>query len=376
MLDFAKIKNAQTLQASLAELALPLVNIQADKVYPQNVHTHGYTKGYTQATWDILRLDIIHPVASGNKLFKLLPYLLLAEQQQYQSLVSFGGRFSNHLHALAFVGKALGFKTYGFVRGYAEQALTPSLLDAKRWGMQLTFIGNTEYRARSEAEHWHSYLQDLAEPLLIGEGGAFLASPLFCAEQFAQVNQQAQATLSALIANSLAYADRTIADYDVISLPVGTGSFAKLLDDALCQLLQGESEALVPPAHLRLLLICALCNQKTIEQGIVSKLCLDAQAVSGFECGGFAKFDKALAELIKRYYIDYDLLLDPTYNAKQIWAIESLKNQTVISPDQSVLSVHTGGLQSFRGMLGKMQNLIEMPVDLQQELANMAYCYE
>jgi len=82
MLDFAKIKNAQTLQASLAELALPLVNIQADKVYPPNVHTHCYTKGYTQATWDILRLDIIHPVASGNKLFKLLPYLLLAEQQQ------------------------------------------------------------------------------------------------------------------------------------------------------------------------------------------------------------------------------------------------------------------------------------------------------
>ena len=48
---------------------------------------------------DVLRLDRIHPVISGNKWFKLKYHLQEALQQNKKGILTFGGAWSNHLVA-------------------------------------------------------------------------------------------------------------------------------------------------------------------------------------------------------------------------------------------------------------------------------------
>ena len=70
-------------------------------------------------TLGVLRLDRLHPLWGGNKVFKLLPNLRRAEALGQRRVISFGGAYSNHLHALAAWGREHGLETVGIVRGEA-----------------------------------------------------------------------------------------------------------------------------------------------------------------------------------------------------------------------------------------------------------------
>ena len=48
-----------------------------------------------------LRTDLIHPIVSGNKWFKLRFYLEEAKRLKCNTVASFGGAYSNHIVALA-----------------------------------------------------------------------------------------------------------------------------------------------------------------------------------------------------------------------------------------------------------------------------------
>ena len=65
----------------------------------------------------LLRLDSGGGLAPGNKSFKLLGNLAAARRLGLRRLLSFGGAWSNHLHALAALGAEQGFATVGIVRG-------------------------------------------------------------------------------------------------------------------------------------------------------------------------------------------------------------------------------------------------------------------
>ncbi len=92
---------------------------------------------------DFLRLDLIHPEISGNKWFKLKYNIEAALKQGAESILSFGGAYSNHLHALAYAGHVSGIKTIGILRG--EEVKNPTLDDCQAWGMALHFISRAEY---------------------------------------------------------------------------------------------------------------------------------------------------------------------------------------------------------------------------------------
>jgi 1-aminocyclopropane-1-carboxylate deaminase/D-cysteine desulfhydrase-like pyridoxal-dependent ACC family enzyme len=72
---------------------------------------------FPQIDTDILRLDQLHPVVSGNKWFKLKYYLQDAITQQKTTIATFGGAYSNHIVATAFAAKEAGLKSIGFIRG-------------------------------------------------------------------------------------------------------------------------------------------------------------------------------------------------------------------------------------------------------------------
>ncbi len=65
----------------------------------------------------IKREDQIHPYISGNKYRKLKYNLLQAKAENKDTVLTFGGAFSNHILAVAAAGKEQKFKTIGIIRG-------------------------------------------------------------------------------------------------------------------------------------------------------------------------------------------------------------------------------------------------------------------
>ena len=84
----------------------------------------------------MLRLDMIHPTVNGNKWFKLKYNLIEARNKGYDTLLTFGGAYSNHIHATAAAGKIFGFNTIGIIRGEEHLPLNPTLRFAEEQGMK------------------------------------------------------------------------------------------------------------------------------------------------------------------------------------------------------------------------------------------------
>src|SRR6476469_5707217 len=95
---------------------------------------------------DVLRLDLIHPVISGNKWFKLIHYLEDAISLNKSAVVTFGGAYSNHIVATAAACQRFGLKSYGVIRGEKPDRLSPTLIDAINFGMNLLFADRTSYK--------------------------------------------------------------------------------------------------------------------------------------------------------------------------------------------------------------------------------------
>jgi 1-aminocyclopropane-1-carboxylate deaminase len=76
-----------------------------------------------------------------NKFRKKLKYNLLeAKEQKKNTLLTFGGAFSNHIAAVAYAGQENGLKTIGIIRGDElehKESLNSTLLFAQSCGMQL-----------------------------------------------------------------------------------------------------------------------------------------------------------------------------------------------------------------------------------------------
>ena len=68
-------------------------------------------------TLSIKREDKNHPFVSGNKLRKLKYNILQAQKEGKDTLLTFGGAYSNHIAATAAAGQLVGLKTIGVIRG-------------------------------------------------------------------------------------------------------------------------------------------------------------------------------------------------------------------------------------------------------------------
>ncbi|NQD95699.1 1-aminocyclopropane-1-carboxylate deaminase, partial [Pseudomonas sp. CrR25] len=156
----------------------------------------------------VLRLDLIDPLVSGNKWFKLAPYLQAASAAGAAGLISLGGAHSNHLHALAAAGRRFGFATVGLLRGTAQD--TPTVRDLQAFGMQLHWLGYGGYRARHSPGFWTDWGERYPGLQPVPEGAGGLLGAQGCIELVAQ----ARAQLSAL----------GWADYHGWWLAAGTGT--------------------------------------------------------------------------------------------------------------------------------------------------------
>ena len=273
----------------------------------------------------VLRLDLIDPLISGNKWFKLTEHLHAARTAGAAGLISLGGAHSNHLHALAAAGKRFGFATVGLLRGHPQQ--TPTTMDLERFGMQLHWLGFAGYRARHEPGFWQPWQAMYPTLHQVPEGGGGLAGALGCKPLLNMVREQLGAV--------------GWDDYDGWWLAAGTGT-------TLAGLVLGEQGGrcvygalAVPEDH-------GVAPQvETILQagGMLERnfALIDASR------GGFARVDEALLEFIQRSEAASGLPLEPLYTAKALMALEQTVKAGLLAPGTRLVFIHTGGLQGRRG---------------------------
>ncbi|ASF46688.1 1-aminocyclopropane-1-carboxylate deaminase/D-cysteine desulfhydrase [Methylovulum psychrotolerans] len=270
-----------------------------------------------QVTLWLKRDDQLHPILSGNKWRKLKYSLNHALELGCRRLISMGGAYSNHLHALAYAGKALGLPTTAYIRGEPPTPLTPTLQDAQDWGMQLKFISRGDYRILRPYKAWDSLPGWQVGDYWLPEGGA---QPLAL---------QGVGELVAELA----------IPYQWLCVPCGTGAT-----------LAGLAAAVAPPS--RVLGFAALKNAGFLRADIAQLLPQPQQNWHinlDYHCGGFAQTTPALLAFIRDFQATHGIALEPVYTGKMLLGLYELINNGVFAPGTTIIAVHTGGLQGNRG---------------------------
>jgi 1-aminocyclopropane-1-carboxylate deaminase len=272
----------------------------------------------------LLRLDRTGGLAPGNKSFKLCENLAEARRLGVQRLVSFGGAWSNHLHALAAVGRESGFATVGIVRGEATVDQTPMLKDARAWGMRIVHVSRTEYRLRNEREYLQKIEDRFAPCLVIPEGGANAEGARGCM------------VIADLVKGVAPHTRRIV-------LPVGTGT-------TLAGLVAGLGSG------YEVVGISALKGAGDLEQRVERALAdcgatdvADWRILHDYHCGGFARSNAQLRDFMLDFQKAHGVPLEPVYTGKMLFAIHQLLQCGKWDGAIPVLAIHTGGLQGRRG---------------------------
>lgn len=253
----------------------------------------------------ILRLDLIDSLISGNKWFKLSEHLTQAVEAGAEGLISLGGAYSNHLHALAAAGRRFGFPTVGLLRGHAQQ--TPTVLDLQAFGMQLHWLGYAGYRARHAADFWLPWQAQYPELYPIAEGGGGLAGALGCARLREMVDSQL---------GHLGWDD-----YHGWWLAVGTGTTLAglLLAEAGAHPVYGAMA--VPDDHGVAQNIVAVLKEAAGSQVNASPNLPAACVLLEASRGGFARTDAALLDFIASSEAHTGVPLEPLYTGKALLAL-------------------------------------------------------
>jgi 1-aminocyclopropane-1-carboxylate deaminase len=232
-------------------------------------------------------------------------------------LVTFGGAFSNHLHAAAAAGKLYGLKTIGFVRGeeLADQPLNPTLSQARDFGMKLKFISREQYRLKTSPDFLQAIERQYGPSYILPEGGTNDMAIRGCMEILGEGD----------------------AKYSHICCSVGTGGT-----------LAGIVKASYP--HQRIQGYPAL-RASGLAKEIGPWIPEDNwELISDYHFGGYAKIDRSLIDFINEFRELTGVPLDPVYTGKMIYGILEEIRRGCIPEGSHVLAIHTGGLQGIAGM--------------------------
>ncbi|HHH49516.1 MAG TPA: 1-aminocyclopropane-1-carboxylate deaminase/D-cysteine desulfhydrase [Saprospiraceae bacterium] len=271
----------------------------------------------------IKRDDLTHPQVSGNKFRKLKYNLFNARKQEYQQLLSFGGAFSNHIHALAAVGKLFDFKTIGIIRGERIEPLNNTLSFAEKAGMQLEFISRSDYRLKKEKTFQEKLFSKFGKSYLIPEGGTNLLAIEGAKEIVLEAVQQI--------------------DADYYCLACGTGGTTA----GIIAGLQGKKQVLSFSALKGSFLQQDIYNLlKNYQPNPVYD---NWQVQNDYHFGGFAKWNMALIKFINDFKSQHQIPLDPIYTGKLLFGIFDLIKKDYFPAGTKILAIHTGGLQGITG---------------------------
>ncbi len=278
----------------------------------------------------IKRIDLVHHTISGNKWFKMKHNIAEMKRQNIDTLLTFGGAYSNHIHATAEAGKMFDFKTIGLIRGEEHLPLNPTLQSAINCGMKLHYIDRSSFRERDSNDFLDLIKQKFGGVYILPVGGTNELAVKGCSETINQID----------------------IDYDYICSSSGSGgTFAGIV----CGL-KGNKQAIAFPA---------LKGGEFLEN-VISDLVFaySGKHYSNWELNteyhfeGFAKLSKELIE----FTIDFEKLngfsLDYIYTNKMMFGIADLIKKEYFNDEANIVAIHSGGIQGNKGMKEKIIKIL------------------
>ena len=271
----------------------------------------------------IRREDLIHPFISGNKFRKLKYNLVQAKVENHDTLLTFGGAFSNHIAATAFAGKEYGFKTIGIIRGDELESkilINPTLKFAQECGMQFKFVTREKYRHKTEAHFIENLKDEFGDFYYVPEGGTNEFAVQGCEEILTQDDSQ----------------------YDFICSAVGTGGT-----------ISGIINSSFP--HQKVLGFSALKGDFLNDE--IRKFVQNEnwELITDYHFGGYGKVNPALIAFVNQFYKENQIPLDPIYTGKMVFGVIDLISANYFPDDSKILLIHTGGIQGIAGMNLKLK---------------------
>ncbi|HEY5824887.1 MAG TPA: pyridoxal-phosphate dependent enzyme [Cyclobacteriaceae bacterium] len=270
----------------------------------------------------VKREDLNHPFVSGNKWWKLKYNLEQAVIQGHQTLLTFGGAYSNHIYSTAAAAQELGLKSIGIIRGEETLPLNSTLSFVKEAGMQLYYVSREEYKRKNEEEFIGSLKEKFGDFYLIPEGGTNEFALKGCAEF-------GQSLLHEI-------------DFDYLCLPVGTGG---TIAGIICGL-KGQKKVIgfssLKGSFLKdevTQLVSSYSNTNYSNWRIEE----------AYHFGGYAKLTEELIYFIKDFEKKNAIPLDQIYTAKMFYGVFDLIAQNYFEEGSTILLLHTGGLQGRAG---------------------------
>jgi 1-aminocyclopropane-1-carboxylate deaminase len=279
----------------------------------------------------IKREDFLHPVISGNKWRKLRYNLLAAKEAGETTLLTFGGAYSNHIHAVAGAAKEYGFKSIGIIRGEEHLPLNPTLLEAQEMGMEFHYLDRSTYRQKHTTEVVVSLTEKYGRFYLIPEGGTNELALKGAAEIVTDIEK----------------------DYDYFCVACGTAGTATGIISGL----GGEAHVmgfsvLKGDFHQE--------EVKTWLSTIGQSGLNNWQINSEYHFGGYAKYDLRLINFINSFRRINNIPLDPIYTGKVLYGVIDLIARGEFPENAKVLAIHTGGLQGIKGFNQRFNNLLNI----------------
>ena len=288
-----------------------------DKIDEPFIQEHGVE------LW-LKRDDLLHPVISGNKWRKLKYILDHALSLNTHKIISMGGAYSNHLHALAYVGNKLGIATAAKIRGERPAVLNPTLADLIAWGMDVEFVSRSEYRQLRTYQHYDSLPGMHASEYWLPEGGAMELALLGVAELVNEIE----------------------IDYEVLCVPCGTATTLAGMVNAVSEDKQVSGFSALKGASFL---------SADVQQMLKNKPCgnKDWLIHLQYHFGGFAKTSPDLLDFISQFEHAQSIKLEPVYTGKMLYGIYDLIRQGYFKSGQTIIALHTGGLQGNRGFISE-----------------------
>lgn len=266
----------------------------------------------------VKREDLNHPFVSGNKWWKLKYNLEEALRQGHNTLLTFGGAYSNHIYATAAAAKEVGLKSIGIIRGEEVLPLNHTLAFAESCEMKLHYVSREAYRNKTEETFVQKLHDQFGDFYLIPEGGT---------NEFAV---RGVAEFAATLINEV--------EFDYLCLPIGTGGTMA----GIVRGIKGSKNIL----GFSVLKGGAFLNDE------VKKWVGDSfnnwSIVEDYHFGGYAKVTDGLISFMKEIAVQHQLPLDQVYTSKMLFGILDLIKKDFFKKGSTIVMLHTGGLQGNR----------------------------
>lgn len=276
----------------------------------------------------VKRVDLFHPLISGNKWFKLKYNIDSMREKGLNQMITFGGAWSNHIHATAAAGREYGLKSIGIIRGEEPKEWSETLKDAQAWGMQLEFISREAYDEKETEDFKMWLLAEYGPSLIVPEGGANYLGVNGCMEILEEQD----------------------AMYDIICCSAGTGTMAA----GLALMLKPHQKLMIFPAlkggflrnEIRKKLVYFLMDDEAADDLMQQVIVCDE-----YHFGGYAKWNDELLSFMDSFETNEQIPLDQIYTGKLIYGVLQERKKGFIGREMKTLVIHSGGLQGKRSII-------------------------